>query len=606
MPTTERRISPWLLGLAVAAVTLAVFRPALDLAFPYLDDYDHILGNRHVNQGLSIDGLRWAFTSFVEGHWNPLMFVSLMLDASLFGVRLDWLHFVNVALHAASAGLLAATLAEATGESRPSLLAAGLFALHPLRVESVAWVSCRKDVLSILFAIGAVSAYLRFGRSRSRAAWAAAHFLLAASLLSKATAVTLPFLFLLLDRWPLDRLHEGARALVKEKLGLLAISAAVAVVAFLGQRHFFMVPLDQLSLSARLRHVPVAYLEYLRLSLWPSDLNPEHPFRWATAGAAAGATAVLLAISAAAWRKRDTHPGVLIGWLWFLGAFVPLIGFVQLGHGELGNRYTYLPHIGLAIALAWAASAAAQRSATARRLLAGIGVFAVAGCALATRRELAIWADPVRFLERSLAANPDSFDVANLLAMALAKEGDLRGAEERLRAALSINPDYAVGRANLALLLAREGRFKESLPQIESALVLSPHSARFHRDRGLILSQSGNWGEAAKEFEQAVELGPDEPDAYAGLAGALFHLGRPAEAAKLYGLALEKSPRDADLHNNLGIVWAASGRRLEAKSEFETALRLRPGFEIAKRNLELAASDRSFSDVSFSQALDLR
>jgi Flp pilus assembly protein TadD len=584
------RPQPWLLAAVLAALTLLVFRPALDLPFRNLDDADYVTENPHVTAGLTVEGLRWAAATAVQGHWHPATMLSLMLDVSLFGVRADWMHFVNVALHCASAALLFLALAEASGEAWPSLLAAALFAFHPMRVESVAWVSERKDVLCVFFCMLCLRLYVAWAKRRLRPAFALSHAAFVAAMLSKATAVTMPFCLLLFDAWPLRRLRkETAVERVKEKAGFFALSAVFAAAAFVAQRHVAMRSLDDLPLATRLAHWPVAYLLYLWKTFLPVDLPLFYPYRRASPAEWLGALALLGIVTYAAWRARRKAPGALVGWLWFLGTLVPMIGLVQLGGQGFANRYSYLPHAGLAFALAFSAAALARRIPRLRIALAAAGLLSAVGCAWATRVDFRGWKDLELMYRRTLDVAPEHFHIRNLLAIELMRKGDLRGAEREFRTAIASLPSYAEGRANLALLLAREGRGTEALAQSAAAVQLQPGNASFREDFALLLDSAGRQEEARREYERSIEESPTRSSAHSNLGGLLFRMGRPAEAEREFREALRFEPENADAHNNLGIALAADGRRKEAVAEFAEALKLRPGFVLARRNLELAA-----------------
>jgi tetratricopeptide (TPR) repeat protein len=519
-------------ALLVAAVTVLVFWPATRLPYLDLDDDVYATGNRFVANGLTAEGVKTALTTFTAFNWHPATWLSLMLDTELFGMGPGGHHAVNLALHAANAALLFLVLARLTGAAARACLVALLFAVHPLRVESVAWISERKDVLAGLFFLLTLAAYARFTRAESgRRLWyAAALALYAAGLMAKPMLVTLPLVLLLVDFWPLGRCAGGAslRGLVVEKVPFLALATASSIVTVIAQkRGGSLASLAMHPLAARVAAATVAPARYLAKTFWPRELSLVYPLPSRLPfPALLGAAALLAGATAAAVALRRRRPYLFTGWLWFLVMLVPVLGLVQAGRQSIADRYTYLPVIGIAIAVVWGAAEAVEGRPSARVTLAAAALALVALLAVRTRVQLAFWKDSETLFVHSLSSGGDDALVRNNYGFLLGSRGRPEDARAQFAAAVALNPGYVLGRLNLGLALTSLGRVAEAEAEYRAALSLAPESARGHERLGTLYLQLGRNEEAAKHLSEAVRLDPESGLARSNLAAALRRLGR--------------------------------------------------------------------------------
>jgi tetratricopeptide (TPR) repeat protein len=549
-----------LVGLALFAAAVTAFGPACGNGFVNFDDPLYVTENRHVLRGLSGDGLAWALTSTEAANWHPLTWLSLELDASIsrmlggrpFEGPAGWFHLTSVLLHAANAVLLFAVLARITGQVWPAALAAALFALHPLRAESVAWVSERKDVLSTFFGLLALAAYLRYARRQALVRYLLVVLPFALGLAAKPMLVTLPGVLLLLDYWPLGRLrlgggaapgHAGAapvsrRLVLAEKVPLLALSAASCVVTLLAQQHGGAVePLDKFPPGVRLANALVAYVRYLGMLFWPADLAAYYPHpgdalpTWQVAGAAC----LLVGLTAVALWQAGRRPYLAVGWLWYLGTLLPVVGLVQVGDQALADRYTYMPLIGPSIGLAWGAAEVAARWPGLRPALAAAAAAALLACVGATWRQVAVWHDSRSLWQHALDTTADNTKARNNLGLAILEEkGDPREAERHLRQAIRLSPDAWQPYANLGAALDRQKRLKEAIACYRRALELNPGHMVAWNNLAIDLGEQGKLDEAVARLSEAVRLFPNSATTCHNLARALLHRGERLDEALGY------------------------------------------------------------------------
>jgi protein O-mannosyl-transferase len=535
--TSRRWLALWLGGLAV--LVAVAFSGAVGYGWVDYDDTGFVAANPFVNQGLSWRAWRWAFEVHGPSQYHPLTWLSYALDVELFGVEVHALHAVNIALHLGCVWLLFLLLWRATGELWPAGFVAALFAAHPLRVESVVWIAERKDVLSLLLGLCCLHAYLSWVRRRERWRYLLVVLLHMAAVLAKPMLVTLPALMLLLDVWPLRRVDWDRagwpRDLLRlgvEKLPLAGFSAAALYLTVLAQRaEGALRSLAVVGLVERLGGAARGVLWYVSSSLWPPEqapLYPWPPFSWP---ATVAATAVLLAVTVAALALRRSRPWLLCGWLWLGVALVPVIGLVQVGDQWVADRYSYLPTIGLWLALAWEVAA---RAGTWRKAAATVGLVAVLGYTVAAVRQVTVWRDGPTLLAAGLRSQPDSWVLHNNLAVALRRRGDLDGAEAHFRRAVKCNPGNLVLRLNLGNLVAGRGRVTEARSLIVAA-VTSPTATPAE-----ILAAAG----------VLVRLGADD-EARAAVAEALRRDPENLSARYAQSLLTHRSggdPRDGTRH----------------------------------------------------------
>ncbi len=588
------------LALAVAAA----FSPTWGNGFVDYDDQDYVTANPEVGRGLTADGFLWAFKTGTAANWHPLTWLSHMLDVSLYGLKAGGHHLTSLLIHAFSAVLLFRVLTACTGAAWRSALVAALFALHPLHVESVAWVSERKDVLSGLFWMLVMGAWLRYARRPSAAAYLLTALALAAGLMSKPMAVTLPFVLALLDVWPLDRVpwrrpacagvaapagRLSWGAWIGEKVPLLAMSAASSFVTYAVQKETgAVVSLVKRSLVMRVANALRSYAVYVSQMFWPAGLSvsyPEGMTGWPSWQVLASAVflAAVSAVALSQWRRR---PYLGMGWMWYLGTIVPVAGLVQVGSQAHADRYTYLPLVGLFVALAWYAGDLAAGRPRLGPVLAAAAVGLLLVLSLLTRRQTAYWRDGISLFSRALAVDGNNWEAHTLIGNFLMGEGRDREAVIHYGRSLRLNPTQAVPYNNLGSISLREGRTAEAMALFEKALLANPRYAEARYNKGLVLAGSGRADEAVAQFVEAVRLKPDYPAALFNLGVMLAGLGRHEDAAARLRRAADLDPEDVEARYYLARELAALGRYGEARRELGEVLRLRPEDAAAARALE--------------------
>ena len=577
------------LGMLLAAAVIVVYLPAAGFDFVSYDDPTDVVGNPLLRDGLTLDNVVRAFREPYGGFWIPLTWLSYMVDVELFGMKPGGFHATNVAIHAVNAALALLALRLLTGTLWPSFLAAALFALHPLRVESVAWVAQRKDVLSAFFFLLMLLAYAaavrRPGQRLPRAAVALA---LAAGMMAKPVLVAAPLLLLLLDFWPLGRTTRpagsgprtlvdpaAARSLLLEKLPAFAVAGAFVVVA-LTAHGAAIAPMEAFSPLRRLEIAAAAYLDYLRRMAWPAGLAlVTVDFRPAADLARlAGAVAALAALTGAALALARRFPFVAWGWLWYAAALLQMSGIMPSGVWSTADRFTYLPQLGICVIAAWGLAALAARGPAARVGVAAASLCAVAVLAAASRAQLAHWRDTASLFGRTLAVQPDEFMGHLRLGEVLLARGDAAGAEAHLRRSLEAAPLNPFAHAALGMALWRQGDAAGAADHFGRAAELNPADAEVRFNLGTALAALGRNEEAVGPFREALQTTPDDLAIRVNLGIALFDLGRLAEARAEFERAAAIDPTFAGSHDYLGRIAAAEGDHARAREHFERAARL--------------------------------
>ncbi len=582
------------IGLALIVVTVVVYAPLGHFDFVKWDDPQYVTDNTIVLAGLTWHGVAWAFTTSHGPYWHPLTWLSHMLDVQLFGLDAGGHHITNIVLHIATTLLLFGLLRKATGATRRSAFVAALFAVHPLHVESVAWIAERKDVLSALFWMLTLGAYGWYAARPSVRRYLAVAVLFACALMAKPMVVTLPFTLLLVDVWPLERATvermAGWGRLILEKLPLVALAAAVGVATVVLQRGQGVLPaLDAIPLTLRLANALTSYVSYIGLMFWPAHLVALYPYpsalpAWRTI---AGAALVLIGISIVAIRTARRYPYVLVGWLWYLGTLVPVIGLIQSGEQSMADRFVYIPLVGLFVIVAWGVPDLLAREKGVRPLFV-VATIAIAACAAVSRQQVRYWSDNLTLWQHVVETTGPNYRAQGNLAMALEDAGRTSDAIAHYSEALRINPRFVDAYDNLGLALASQGRTAEAVQIYTEVLRLKPTDADAHNNLGKLLAEQEKIDEAIVHFAEAVRLRPLFPEAHNNLANALASRGRILEAIAEYGEALRLQPDFADAHNGLGGALVAQGRIDEAVAHFEAAVRLDPNFQAARHNLETA------------------
>jgi protein O-mannosyl-transferase len=527
-------------GLVV--LTLAAYSGVLSNSFVNYDDGVYVAANPHVRSGLSADSVAWAFTTFDNSNWHPVTWLSHLFDVSCFGLNPGRHHAVSLLLHAANVALLFTLLARMTGALwRPAFVAA-LFAVHPLHVESVAWIAERKDVLSTLFWLLTTAAWLHWLASKTLPRYALVVTLYALGLMAKPMLVTLPFTLLLWDAWPLQR--ASWPPLWKEKMPLFAMSAASCIVTVLAQKGGGAIQtLTSVTFPERIANALLSYTAYLGKTIRPVSLSVFYPYAHTSliAPAVAVAAVTLAAFTALAWHFARTKPYLTFGWLWYLGTLVPVIGLVQAGQQSMADRYTYVPLIGVFVAISWGLGDIASYSHGLRIAVSTSAAASLAALFILTRIQVGAWADTTTLFTHALASTKDNWMAHNNLGGVDSEQGRTREAIAQFEEALKIRPAFAEGHYNLALALDRSGRSPEAFDQYREALRLDPGYADAHYNFGNALLRAGRADDAIAELEQAARL----------------------------------RPGDANTRNNLAIALERSGRRDEAQAQFREAARLK-------------------------------
>ena len=581
-----------LAALVVAAAAIAAYLPALGNGFVF-DDSEYVVTNRFLHQSFP-RVLTWAFTAFYSANWHPLTWLSHYADVALFGLKPRGHHLVNILLHAANAVLLLRLLRATTGALWRSALVAGLFALHPLHVESVAWVSARKDLLSGFFFLLTLSAYARYAARPSWQRYAPPLCLFALGLMAKPMLVTVPFVLLLVDGWPLGRWRRapagtagsGTLALLAEKLPYLALSAASCVVTVYAQRAWGAI--KDVRLDTQLANIPVAYAGYLAKTVWPAGLAFFYPLPvagipwWKTAGS----LALLLALTACVVRFGHRRRWLAVGWLWYLGMLVPVVGFVKVGLQSMADRYTYLPLIGPFIIVAWSAGELAGRRRGAPRILAAAAALGHAAFGILASVQAGYWRSDATLSSHALAVTTDNWMAHNNLALEVYRQGRVEEALAHVEQALSANRWFPEAWYSKGLILSERRRTGEALSAFEHALALNPEFIEARMGRAIALAALSRPEEALAEYQAVLARDPEHEVARVNLANILDDLGRSDEAIAQYREALRRDPRSELAHYNLGVVFKKVGRWPEARSEFEETLRLDPGHQQARYNLQ--------------------
>ncbi len=565
--------------------TLGAFWPAIHAGFVNYDDPVYITANSHVQSGLTWESICWAFANLEAGFWHPLTWLSLLLDFQLFGQHPGGYHLTSLLLHAANTVLLFLVFQRLTGAVWRSAFVAALFALHPLHVESVAWVSERKGVLSTFFWMVSLLVYVRYVQQsqvqnpRAKVYYCLALLFFAFALMSKTVVVSLPLVFLLLDWWPLKRLQRTTiRRLIWEKVPFLAAGLVAGLLTIQAERGMGALSTEsQLPVWYSLANSIVSYAYYVGQTAWPVGLA----IPYSSAGGfsfwpVAGAVLLSLIASVYSFQSSAQRPYLAFGWLWYVLTLLPVIGLIQIGDHTRADRYTYLPLIGIFTLVTWGTHDLTKRWRHQGITLAAGALVVTATCVVLTRQQIAYWKDSETLFQHAIAVTTDNYVAENNLGIALAGNGQWDEAMAHYQRALQHAPGYVEAENNLGRAFLQKGQVDEAIPYFESALRFKPSHADAWNNLGVALAQKGQVDESITHFKEALRLRPSFAEAEYDLATALLQKGQVDEAILHFENALKVQPDYADAHHNLGNALAQKGRVDDAIAQFQRSLAIRP------------------------------
>ena len=617
---SDKRLS-LLISTVLAALTIATYCHVARFDFTTLDDPSYVTGNPHVRSGLTRESIAWALTATHSANWHPLTWISHMVDVQLFGLKPWGHHLSSVLFHVLNTLLLFVVLRRMTGCVWRSAFVAALFAVHPTHVESVAWVAERKDVLSTLFWLLTMLAYVRYVQSPGIRRYVPVALAFALGLMAKPMLVSLPLVLVLADAWPLGRLQVTGDRLQKgggtslatsllEKLPLFALALASCVVTFIAQRGSGAVgTIERYSLGVRADNAIVSYVAYIGKMLWPVRLSViyPHPVDTLPVWLIAVCAAALAGATYAAVRFSRSQPYLATGWLWYLATLLPVIGLVQVGQQAMADRYTYIPFIGLFIIIAWGMPAIAARaisSDTARRaaLCAGAAVVLVA-LSVAAWVQVGYWRNGEALFKHALAATSGHSMVRCCLADVYLDQGKTGRTIEQLRLAIKDKPDLAEAHNGLGFALDRQGRTDEAVIEIRKAVELNPRLTAARNNLGSIMLRRGDLDGALEQFTLAVKYNPRSAEALCNLGTVLDRVGRTEEAIPHLERAVELGPDVGEARYALGVVLLKTGDNERAVDELTQAVELKPRMPEAHFSLAMALGKQGDLDEARAQLI---
>jgi Flp pilus assembly protein TadD len=588
------------ISILLIVAVLAIYRQVGDHSFIYYDDEDSILINSRLRIGFTPENIYWFLTSSHFFNWHPLTWFSHMLDVKLFGFNAMGHHYVSVALHAVNSILLFLFLHYLTGSLWRSIAVAALFAVHPLNVESVAWVSERKNVLSTMFWILTLHVYSAYTKQKNLPLYILSIVIFILGLMSKQMLVSIPLVLLLLDFWPLKRIAVQSECtqpeqvdsikfkdLLLEKIPFLLLAIAASGIALSTQKRA-MSSLSETTLAERIANASLSYVQYLRKIFWPNDLAVFYPFPeslliWEVITSAI----LLIAITGAAFKLRTRYPVLFVGWFWYMITLVPVIGIVKIGLQSMADRYAYIPSIGIFVIVVWFIADLAHKSFRRKLVLSGAGSMCMLLLAVTAWKQTAYWKDTMTLFSHTLAATSErNFIALGAIGRALEKQGYLDEALQKFDEALMVAPWYEYAKIHQGMILMNRGKLDAAVFKYDEAILQNPTTVPGHINLGIIMGMQGNLDAAIKNFRIALDFDPRSAAANYNMALTLYNQGKTDEAIGYYEKALDISPTDHECHFNLGIALLQIGRKVDAIRHFREALRLKPDFNEAGNYLE--------------------
>jgi len=622
MPPQKNQII--LICLFLSITTLIAFWQLKDNDFVNYDDYKYIVDNPHVKEGFDASTVAWAFTNYHVGHWHPLTWLSFILDYKLYGLNPSGYHLTNLFLHVINTLLLFLLFTGMTQAVWQSAAVAALFAIHPLHVESVAWVVERKDVLSTLFFILAMISYAGYVKRQKVQLYIVTLLLFIFGLMCKPMLVTLPFVLLLLDYWPLRRFKLGSSDkvapsaeltsgkqsskkkktkkqtvevtvnysslphLVKEKIPFFILSALSSLITVLAARHT-MSDFELMPLGTRISNAVVSYVIYMWKMVWPQNLAVLYPYTdvlplWEVLLAGL----LLLCITGVAVHYMKQAPYLIVGWLWFLGTLVPVIGLLQVGIQAYADRYTYIPLIGLFMILAWGIADISTNWRYRKIILISACSLIFLSLLVQARIQVGYWQNSITLFEHAVRAVDNNYLAHNNLGVALSDAGMYENAVKHYSEAIRIKPDYENAHFNLAHRLSSQGRTEEAIEHYSAAVYIRPDFTNAHNELGKLLASRGNFREAIFHYKEALKKDPADAVTYYNLGIALMAMQHYEEAVRQILEATRMNPEFVEAHNDLGIALVHLGKTSEAIEHFRKAVSLKPDYMAARDNLQKA------------------
>ncbi len=608
-----------IISLLLTIAAFMAYRQVTHCAFINFDDAEYVTENRHVQDGLTVKGIAWAFTTGYASNWHPLTWISHMVDVQLFGLQPGWHHLTSLLFHLANTVLLFLVLHRMTRALWQSAFVAALFALHPLHVESVAWAAERKDVLSTFFWMLTMGAYVSYVARPGLRRYLTLLLCFASGLMAKPMLVTLPFVLLLLDYWPLRRLEQkkppeevrkpllgdkenrpppekapvqpgGHRPLIRplltEKIPLFVLALLSSVVTYLVQRHGGTVgSLEAFPPSARIINAFVSYIAYMVKMLWPTSLAVfyPHPTSWPL-WQILGSLALLLAITAIVIRGAKKHPYAAVGWFWYVGTLVPVIGVVQVGSQALADRYTYIPLIGLFIIVAWAIPELLKKWPYRKEALIASSVLCLLCLSLVTWRQVGYWRSSIALYDHAMEVAPRSSPIHINRGAAYIGLANYTQAIADFDRAIEINPWYEEAYNNRGVAYSNLADYTQAIADFDRAIEINPRYGDAYNNRGLAYNNLGNCTQAIADFDRAIEINPRYGEAYNNRGVAYSNLADYTQAIADFDRAIEINPRYGEAYDNRGEAYDSLGKREHAIDDIRTAARL--GHEGAKNFLK--------------------
>jgi protein O-mannosyl-transferase len=607
------RLIWWVVGLAVLVVV--TYAPVAQFEFVNWDDNSYVTENQHVLGGLTPSSVAWAFTTTHTPYWHPMSWLSHLVDVELFGLDAGGHHVTSAAIHLVNTLLLFGVLVSLTGAAGRSAFVAALFAVHPLHVESVAWISERKDVLSTFFLLAAIAMYLAYVRRGGWARYLALFGLYALALMSKPMVVTLPAILLLLDIWPLRRVGFAAEErgdwvrVLAEKVPLLILAVATGVTTFVVQARVGAVAgLEVLSWHERLGNAIVSYVAYLSTTLWPVHLAAFYPPRLLALWPIAISAGVIALLTSAAIRWRVRAPWLFVGWLWYVVTLLPVIGLVQAGEQSMADRFTYVPLIGIFGIVSWGAVDLANRWRFGTGVLRWTAIAVILLCAVLARAQTGYWANSIALWQRTVEVTPAHYRAFENLGAAQRDRGLLEPALQSYRESVRLAPRNPAGYNGMGLVLTRLGRVPEAVEQFSTATRLQPDFPEAQNNLGNALASLGRLPEAIACYREILRVRPESTDTRTNLGNALATTGDFVQAIEQYRLALAASPGLKEARMGLAGALLKQGNAIEAVEHFRAALRVSPDYAEAHSGLGAALAttgDEEGATAAFAEALRL-